>query len=465
MSRHSLLQYLLVTRWRVGFCSLQSRGIPSLRNRFALQTTAPRQGGAMASPVMRGRTAFVVTSGRTFLRASQLTRHVCPAVRRFSASRTPRASIETEVGQKMKDAMKSKDKDALRALRGIRAAFLNALKETGSGDTLPDDVAMTQLRKLAKMRTESIAMFRDGGRDDLAEAEQKELEIIEQWLPSLVGEEQTTAWAKEAIEKTGASKKGDMGSTPLLSHLRVAIDTEVGTKTSSEKARMLNTAFVSSLAGVKSGFLSQGLPTPSTCRKPAMGISTMGLGNLASGAKLLLVTGALTVGAIIVLPQASSAGLFNFSGEKPSNVGLRSERYLDSCPASPNCISSMANAYDSHFVPPWTYTSAGSKKTMAGAIRDVTKAIENYPRTKIIESRPTKSEVGEGHYIYAEFKSKTFGFVDDVEFLFQPDQSTVEYRSASRLGEKDFDANRKRIRELRVALQEMDKGWASTGYN
>lgn len=165
----------------------------------------------MASPVMRGRTAFVVTSGRAFLRASQLTRHVCPAVRRFSASRTPRASIETEVGQKMKDAMKSKDKDALRALRGIRAAFLNALKETGSGDTLPDDVAMTQLRKLAKMRTESIAMFRDGGRDDLAEAEQKELEIIEQWLPSLVGEEQTTAWAKEAIEKTGASKKGDMG--------------------------------------------------------------------------------------------------------------------------------------------------------------------------------------------------------------------------------------------------------------
>lgn len=107
---------------------------------------------------------------------------------------------------------------------------------------------------------------------------------------------------------------------------------------------MLNTAFVSSLAGVKSGFLSRGLPTPSTCRKPAMGISTMGLGNLASGAKLLLVTGALTVGAIIVLPQASSAGLFNFSGEKPSNVGLRSERYLDSCPASPNCISSMANA-------------------------------------------------------------------------------------------------------------------------
>lgn len=46
------------------------------------------------------------------------------------------------------------------------------------------------------------------------------------------------------------------------------------------------------------------------------------------------------------------------------------------------------------------------------------------------------------------------GFVDDVEFFFQPDNSTVEYRSASRLGEGDFDVNRKRIKDIRVALQE-----------
>ena len=57
--------------------------------------------------------------------------------------------------------------------------------------------------------------------------------------------------------------------------------------------------------------------------------------------------------------------------------------------------------------------------------------------------------------VYAEFKSKIFGFVDDVEFFFQPDGTTVEYRSASRLGEDDLGANRKRIRDLRVALQDM----------
>lgn len=57
--------------------------------------------------------------------------------------------------------------------------------------------------------------------------------------------------------------------------------------------------------------------------------------------------------------------------------------------------------------------------------------------------------------VYAEFESKLMGFVDDVEFYFQPKGDTVEYRSASRLGESDFDVNRKRIRQIRVALMEM----------
>ena len=122
-----------------------------------------------------------------------------------------RASIETEVSQKMKEAMKAKDPATLNALRGIRAAFLTALKEEGAGDKLSDEQAITQLRKLAKMRKESISMFKEGGRDDLAEKEELELNVIEQWLPTLASEEVVEGWAKEAIEKTGASKPGDMG--------------------------------------------------------------------------------------------------------------------------------------------------------------------------------------------------------------------------------------------------------------
>lgn len=141
-------------------------------------------------------------------------RHTCLCARPLpnATSRCViRATIEQEVSQKLKEAMKQKDTAGLRAYRGIRAAFLTALKEAGAADSLPDDVAIAQLRKLSKMRNESITMFRTGGRDDLADAEQAELDIIEQWLPKLADREQTVAWATEAISKTGASKPSEMG--------------------------------------------------------------------------------------------------------------------------------------------------------------------------------------------------------------------------------------------------------------
>lgn len=122
-----------------------------------------------------------------------------------------RASIEQEVSQNLKEAMKAKDTERLKALRTIRAAFLTAMKAEGAGDSLSDKEAITTLRKLAKMRQESIEMFEKGGRNDLAQAEREELTIIEHWLPKLASEEQIAVWAKSAVEKTGASKPSDMG--------------------------------------------------------------------------------------------------------------------------------------------------------------------------------------------------------------------------------------------------------------
>ncbi len=70
-------------------------------------------------------------------------------------------------------------------------------------------------------------------------------------------------------------------------------------------------------------------------------------------------------------------------------------------------------------------------------------------------------------YMRVEYTSKVFGFVDDVEFWFPPDdekrRSRVEYRSASRVGESDLDANRKRIKCLRQALA--PEGWKSIGFS
>lgn len=166
--------------------------------------------------------AFItaLTTGSSFLQRTrtqrQVTLHTCarPSCgRRGTKTYTvPRcASIEQQVSQKIKDAMRAKDADALKALRAIRAAFLTALKAEGAADKLSDKDAVAALRKLAKMRNESIDMFTQGGRQDLADGEKAELDVIEQWLPTLATPDQTTVWAKDAIEKTGATKPGDMG--------------------------------------------------------------------------------------------------------------------------------------------------------------------------------------------------------------------------------------------------------------
>ena len=69
-------------------------------------------------------------------------------------------------------------------------------------------------------------------------------------------------------------------------------------------------------------------------------------------------------------------------------------------------------------------------------------------------------------YLYLEYTSPFFGFVDDVEFWFRPDdkqaKARVEYRSASRIGESDGDVNRKRIKAIRQVLEK--KGWRSVGF-
>lgn len=115
-----------------------------------------------------------------------------------------------QVSEELKEAMRAKDKTRVVALRGIRAAFIEALKVEGT-ETLPDEEAHTILRRLAKQRRESIEAFEQGGREDLVGQEKRELEVIEAYLPALADEETTRAWVRLAIERTGASAPSDMG--------------------------------------------------------------------------------------------------------------------------------------------------------------------------------------------------------------------------------------------------------------
>lgn len=116
---------------------------------------------------------------------------------------------------------------------------------------------------------------------------------------------------------------------------------------------------------------------------------------------------------------------------------------LAPCPNSPNCVSSSAT--DSHHVDPFPLFVDGKKSLNILAV-----IIKNLPRTKIIEHNDT--------YLHAEFESRVFRFVDDLEFLVNEDQEILEVRSASRLGYGDFGVNRKRVEMLRALyLEEIEK--------
>ncbi len=133
---------------------------------------------------------------------------------------------------------------------------------------------------------------------------------------------------------------------------------------------------------------------------------------------------------------ASILSLLSCSGERPQQVNTKPPQ-LAACPNSPNCVSSLSAETDSqHFVTPFRYHS-----TLAQAQAHLLTVIENTPRTTLVTTQP--------QYIYAEFTSLVFRFVDDVEFLFMPEQQLIHIRSASRLGHSDFGVNRKRVETLR----------------
>lgn len=164
------------------------------------------------------------------------------------------------------------------------------------------------------------------------------------------------------------------------------------------------------------------------------------------------------------------ASLFNFgAGPRPGNIGVQDYgndiKTLQLCPpASKNCIGSADEANDlKNYVPAWTFNNPegrGRKNpaTQAQAMAELKEVVSSLKPDKFEPTIVKETE----NYLYAEYESPTFGFIDDVEFFFTGKDSTVEYRSASRIGESDGDINRKRIRAIRKELEK--KGWKSIGF-
>ncbi|TVQ78874.1 MAG: GatB/YqeY domain-containing protein [Flavobacteriales bacterium] len=119
-------------------------------------------------------------------------------------------SLENKITASLKEAMKNKDKDALNALRAIKSAILLAKTEK-AGVTLDEKSELALLQKLQKQRKESAEIFREQNRPELAEEEEAQLRIIEEFLPKQLSAQELEAIIKEVIATTGASSMADMG--------------------------------------------------------------------------------------------------------------------------------------------------------------------------------------------------------------------------------------------------------------
>ena len=125
-----------------------------------------------------------------------------------------------------------------------------------------------------------------------------------------------------------------------------------------------------------------------------------------------------------------------FSWKRPGNLGVTDGR-LAPCRRTPNCVSSQADPSDAvHYIAPIPFTGDA-----AAAIAAARKAVQEMQRTTVIREAPG--------YLYAEFRSRLIGFVDDVEFAFDANAGLLHVRSSSRIGRRDYGVNRARVESLR----------------
>jgi len=120
-------------------------------------------------------------------------------------------SLQKQVMEKMKEAMKAKDTVALQALRAVKSAFLLAKTESGAGDDLSETQEIKIIQKQVKQRKDSAAIFIKQGREDLANPELDEVAVLEQFLPESLTEEEIEGVVIATIDSLGASGMQDMG--------------------------------------------------------------------------------------------------------------------------------------------------------------------------------------------------------------------------------------------------------------
>ena len=157
--------------------------------------------------------------------------------------------------------------------------------------------------------------------------------------------------------------------------------------------------------------------------------------------RVLLAVALLVLLAVagLALHVALATGDTVFSWKRPDNLGVKDGR-LAPPKSTPNSVSSQIDPADGeHYIAPIPF-----KGDAPAAMAAVRKAVENLRGSTVIRQ--------DGNYLYAEFRTKTLRFVDDVEFLFDEKAGLIHLRSASRLGRRDFGVNRARMEAIRKRI-------------
>jgi hypothetical protein len=139
-------------------------------------------------------------------------------------------SLQEKIQADIADAMRTKEMLKLGVLRMMKTAVKN--KEVEKMKTLDEAEVLAVFNSLVKQRKDSIDQFRKGGREELAQKEEAEIKVIEQYLPALASEDEIRQAIEEAIQETGATSMKDMGKVMKATQTRLAGKTVDGARVS-----------------------------------------------------------------------------------------------------------------------------------------------------------------------------------------------------------------------------------------
>jgi uncharacterized protein YqeY len=131
-------------------------------------------------------------------------------------------NLEQKIMAEMKEAMKAKDEGQLRALRAIKAEIIKAKTEPGAGGEISAEKEISMLQKMMKQRRDSLEIYQQQNREDLASKEQEEMAVIEKFLPAQMSAEELKSELKQVIAETGASSPADMGKVMGAANKKLA---------------------------------------------------------------------------------------------------------------------------------------------------------------------------------------------------------------------------------------------------